>query len=81
MLDFGSELLSDDHGLHLPGFDAELDRADPRLPSPGAATAFQKQTATAFQQRPVTGFQPRPTVPAQLPPESAFLARPKLGSR
>ena len=39
------------------------------------------QPATASQPRPVTGFQQRPTVPTQLPPESAFHPRPKIGTR
>lgn len=56
-------------------------------PAPGldprAATGFHSQpalppqSATAFR----TAFQPRPAVPTQLPPESAFQPRPKIGSR
>jgi len=50
----------------------------------GFNASFQRAgttPATAFQPRPGTAFQPRPAQPTQLPPESAFVARPKIGSR
>jgi len=52
----------------------------------GFAASFQRTgpaPATAFQPRPTTTFQPRPALPSQpqMPPESAFVPRPKIGSR
>jgi hypothetical protein len=60
------------------GFTASFQRT-----GPAPATGFHPQAATDFQPRPATAFQPRPALPAQpeLPPESAFVPRSKIGSR
>jgi K+-sensing histidine kinase KdpD len=48
---------------------------------PAPATGFHSQAATGFHPQPGTAFQQRPTHPTQLPPESAFVPRSKIGSR
>jgi K+-sensing histidine kinase KdpD len=45
------------------------------------ATGFHSKTATGFHPQPATAFQQRPALPTQLPPESAFVPRSKIGSR